>query len=408
MENIKNWVKENRKMHLIAFIIICILIIIGYVFCQNEQKQRILESMNITFNEISEIEYGTKDYDVEKELIKEVKNAKIKDIPNIDTMKIGEQTLQFILVNNGLEKEIDYKIQIKDTKAPEITFKEDKIELTVGDECDIKSNIGNVKDPIDGDIKEIEKASEINKKVTEEYNKLKKEDIKNDTKVAETSLNEFFIEDIQDKDEKNLYLKNCYYIDSKLDTSKSGEYKVDVVAVDRNGLKTEKKYTITVKEKRKTTPSVIQSNHTSTENNSLPYKDSSNHKKGSIQNVMSTANAQVGKKYVLGGRGPDSFDCDGLVLYAFKQNGYAMPSSSRRAGYSIGTDLSNAQAGDIIVTAHHVRLYLGGMNSVQALNPSDGIQSGFDRDLDVWFRCHVYNDPNYSNPIEIIDIRRVR
>lgn len=240
----------NRKILCIVGICIILITIVGYLYCQHVQQQRILDSMNITFNENVEIEYGIKEYDVDKELIKEVKNAKIKDIPKIDTMKIGEQTLQFILVNDGLEKGIDYKIQIKDIKAPEITFKEDKIELTVGGEFYIKSNIESVKDPIDGDIKEDDKILELNRKATEEYNKLKKEDIKNDTKVAEKSLNEFLIEDIQDKDEKNLYLKNCYYINSDIDVSKQGDYKVDVIAVDKNGLKTTKDYKVVVKNKK--------------------------------------------------------------------------------------------------------------------------------------------------------------
>ena len=188
MKKIKDYFMKRKKIcNLGTCIVVFMIAIIGYFYYQNAQKQKALESMKITFNDVTEIEYGTKDYDIEKELVKEVKKAKIKDIPEIDTMKIGEQTLQFILVNEGLEKEIDYKILIKDTKAPEIKFKEDKIELTVGDEFDIKANIESVKDPIDGDIKENDKVLELNKKATEEYNKLKKEDIKNDTKVAEKS-----------------------------------------------------------------------------------------------------------------------------------------------------------------------------------------------------------------------------
>lgn len=353
--------KKNVNRKILCIVGICIILITvgGYLYYQHVQQQRILDSMNITFNENVEIEYGVKEYDIDKELIKEVKNAKIKDIPKIDTMKIGEQTLQFILVNDGLEKEIDYKIQIKDTKAPEITFKEDKIELTVDDEFDIKSNIESVKDPVDGDIKEDDKVLELNKKATEEYNKLKKEDIKNDTKVAETSLNEFFIEDIQDKDEKNLYLKNCYYINSDIDTSKQGEYTVVVIAVDKNGLKTTKDYKVIVKKKEIENSNTVHNNNTSHNitSNHTNSQTTQNSKKG-ISAVINSALSQVGTPYVYGGSTPSGFDCSGLIYWAYNSNGYNIPRSVRSAGYSIGKNLANAQAGDIIVTPGHVSLVI--------------------------------------------------
>ena len=84
-----------------------------------------------------------------------------------------------------------------------------------------------------------------------------------------------------------------------------------------------------------------------------------------------------------------------------------MPNTASVAGYSIGTDLHNAQAGDIIVTPNHVRIYLGGTNSVQAKNPSQGIRSGYDQELAGWFQYYDYGDPNVT-PIQILDIRRVR
>lgn len=399
--------KRKKICILGTCIVVVMIVVMGYFYYRNEQKQKTLESMKITFNDVTEIEYGTKNYDIQKELIKEVKNAKIKDIPKIDTMKIGEQTLQFTLMNDGLEKQFEYKINIVDTKVPVIILKKDLIEITVGDTFDINSNIESIKDIVDGDISFNDKALDINKKATEEYNNLDTKEIKNDTKVTDISLSKFLIEDIQDKKEKNLYLKNCYYFDGTVDVSKTGEYKVNIIAFDKSGLKTIKEFTVAVKEKE---VKQSQRNNTSSNNQGSSSSQSSHTtvKKGSIQDVMNTAKAQVGKKYVAGGRGPDIFDCDGLVLYSFKQNGYSMSTSSRRSGYSIGTDLRSAQAGDIIVTANHVRLYLGGMNTVQAFNPTDGIQSGFDKDIDVWFRCYVYNDPNYSNPIEILDIRRVR
>lgn len=380
MEKIK---KYFRKRKVICIIGTCTIVIViasmGYFYYQNEQKQRILNSMYITFNDVQNIEYGTKDYDVQKELIKEVKNAKIKDIPKIDTSKIGEQTLQFILTQDGLEKEIEYKINIKDTKAPEIKFKKDSIELTVGDEFDSNSNIESVKDIIDGDIAFNEKALEINKKATDEYNKLNVKEIKDDTKVANTLLSEFVIEDIQDKEEKNLYLKNCYYIDGNVDTNKAAEYTIKVIAIDINGLKVEKEYKVTVKEIKQTPNNIINSdssNRTSSNHSSgssLPPAPSV--KKGSKQDIVNTAIAQVGKTYARNTQGPNSFDCSGLIYYAYTQNGWSIPRRVSSGGTKLNS-YAEIQPGDIIYmpSANHVALYIGDYQAVEALNPTQGIQ----------------------------------
>ena len=409
--------KKIKVVSILSVVGILVLCVGGHFIYDNNRKQEIIDKMSISFNDVKEVEYGTKDYDVQKELVKEIKDATLKEVPKIDTSKVGDQVLKFILTQDNLEKEVEYKITIKDTKAPEIKFKEDSIELTVGDEFDIKSNIESVKDIVDGDIKENEEVLELNKKATEEYNKLKKEDIKDDTKVAEKSLNEFLIEDIKDKEEKTLYLKNCYYVDGTVDTEKSDEYTIKVIAIDKNGLKSTGEYKVTVKEKEVEQPqnnnSVGSGGNNYISNGSTSNGGGSNSSggssptKGSISSVIATAQAQVGKPYVAGGRGPSSFDCDGLVLYAFSQNGYSMPSTASVAGYSIGTDLHNAQAGDIIVTPNHVRIYLGGTNSVQAKNPSQGIRSGYDQELAGWFQYYDYGDPNVT-PIQILDIRRVR
>src|SRR5436309_13571890 len=47
------------------------------------------------------------------------------------------------------------------------------------------------------------------------------------------------------------------------------------------------------------------------------------------QTAVNTALAQVGKPYVWGGAGPNSFDCSGLVQYSYKAAGVSLPHSSR-------------------------------------------------------------------------------
>ncbi len=404
MNKIKIWLIENYKACIIGIICVFLLLIVGFMYYQDKQKEKTLESMNIEFKEVKAIEYGNKDFDIQKELIKEVKNAKIKDIPEIDTMKVGEQTLNFVIVKDNLEKEVEYTINIEDTKAPEIKLKNNSIEIMVNDKFDIKSNIESVKDPVDGDISYNEDALEINKKATDEYNKLKKEDINENTKVADRLISDFLIEDIKDKEEKNLYLKDCYCIESDVDTTKNGKYSVKVIAVDKNGLKTTGEYKVVVNEKENKS---VQNNRETSKGNTTTSGKTVSTSKGTIQDVMNTASAQVGKSYVAGGRGPNSFDCYGLVLFAFNQNGYGI-TDLYNAGYSVGKDVSKAQPGDIIITPHHVRLYLGNMRSAQAMNPSQGIRSGYDSQIAGYFQWRG-GDPNFSeDPLKVIDIRRIR
>lgn len=389
---IQNILKNKKAViSILSVVSILVLCVGGYFIYNNNRKQEIIDKMSISFNNVKEIEYGTKDYDIQKELVKEIKDATLKEIPKVDTSKIGEQTLKFILTQDNLEKEVEYKITIKDTKAPEIKFKEDSIELTVGDEFDIKSNIESVKDIIDGDIQENEEVLELNKKATEKYNNLKKEDIKDDTKVAEKSLNEFLIENIQDKEEKTLHLKNCYYVDGTINTEKADEYTIKVVAIDKNGLKTEKEYTITVKEKEveqpKNNTSVSgngsQNNYSangSTSNNNSEGNSSSNSNgsngntgnivKGSKQDIVNTAIAQLGKSYQLGATGPNAFDCSGLIYYAYTQNGWSIPRYPESGGTKI--QYSQIQPGDIIympVSGNgqpHVMLFVGNGQAIEA------------------------------------------
>ncbi len=48
--------------------------------------------------------------------------------------------------------------------------------------------------------------------------------------------------------------------------------------------------------------------------------------------VVAYARAQVGKRYVRGGEGPNSFDCSGFTKRAYARAGLRLPHSSGRPG----------------------------------------------------------------------------
>ncbi len=94
--------------------------------------------------------------------------------------------------------------------------------------------------------------------------------------------------------------------------------------------------------------------------------------------AVAYAKAQIGKSYVFGAAGPDSFDCSGLTMAAWSQAGVSLPHSSS-AQYSSGQHISESelQPGDLVFyysPISHVGMYIGDGQIVNALNPSSGVQ----------------------------------
>lgn len=79
--------------------------------------------------------------------------------------------------------------------------------------------------------------------------------------------------------------------------------------------------------------------------------------------AVQAALTRVGSPYVWGGGGPSSFDCSGLVQWAFQQAGVFLPHSSyalAAGGQSVATN--QMQPGDVVTQysdASHVGIYVG-------------------------------------------------
>ena len=90
------------------------------------------------------------------------------------------------------------------------------------------------------------------------------------------------------------------------------------------------------------------------------------------------AYAQLGKPYAFGADGPDSFDCSGLTMMAWRQAGIALPHSAA-AQYSIGRHVtrSELQPGDLIFRyspISHVAIYVGGGMQIAATHTGSTIK----------------------------------
>ena len=92
--------------------------------------------------------------------------------------------------------------------------------------------------------------------------------------------------------------------------------------------------------------------------------------------------AQVGKTYVLGGNGPDVFDCSGLVQQAYLTAGVRLPrlaSQQRFAGVEVPVD--QLLPGDLLYyqegsspRSGHISMYAGNGLAVEAANPRRGVR----------------------------------
>ena len=94
--------------------------------------------------------------------------------------------------------------------------------------------------------------------------------------------------------------------------------------------------------------------------------------------AVAYAMAQVGKPYVYGASGPSAYDCSGLTMMAWASAGVSLAhSASMQYAATARVSLSDLQPGDLVFfysDIHHVGMYIGGGNFVNAENPSVGIR----------------------------------
>lgn len=193
--------KESLKNKKVRFGIggaIVALIVVGGIVVYESNKITIEYTLNN-----KEVEYGIDQKAIDWDKVSTTNGNKITT-SDFDTKKVGETEVIFTVCLDDTCKDFKQKLEIKDTKNPEIKLKSEKVELTEGDNFDPTSNIESVKDPVNGDIKKSE-----------------------DSKIT----------------------KSGYLINSDVNNKQAGEYTVKITAFDVNGNKAESSYKVTVKEK---------------------------------------------------------------------------------------------------------------------------------------------------------------
>ncbi|MEJ3655708.1 C40 family peptidase [Actinomycetes bacterium KLBMP 9759] len=97
---------------------------------------------------------------------------------------------------------------------------------------------------------------------------------------------------------------------------------------------------------------------------------------GVARAAIGFALGELGKPYVWGATGPNTYDCSGLIMRAFQSAGINLPRVSRQQFYAGGhVPVAQAQPGDLLFyatdpsdpsTIHHVTMYLGNDQMVEA------------------------------------------
>jgi len=97
------------------------------------------------------------------------------------------------------------------------------------------------------------------------------------------------------------------------------------------------------------------------------------------------AKSQLGKKYVWGAEGPNSFDCSGLMQYIFGKVGVKLNRvSADQATQGIKVAKANLVPGDLVFfnginsssgssKISHVGVYIGGNEFIHAANSKRGV-----------------------------------
>jgi cell wall-associated NlpC family hydrolase len=122
-----------------------------------------------------------------------------------------------------------------------------------------------------------------------------------------------------------------------------------------------------------------------------PYTGSSGDLSGTVSAsvaaaALASAESQIGKPYVWAAAGPDSYDCSGLVMWAYAQHGVQLDHWTGDQ-WNEGANVSRAQLrpGDLVffayntsdpATIHHVGMYVGNGQMVDA--PYTGVNVRYD------------------------------
>lgn len=106
-----------------------------------------------------------------------------------------------------------------------------------------------------------------------------------------------------------------------------------------------------------------------------------------VDDLIQRASAELGKPYVWGAEGPDSFDCSGLMQWVYAQVGVRLPRIADQQQKAV-SQVATPRPGDLVFygrPATHVALYIGQGKMIHAPNRNSTVQI-----------ADVYGSPTYG------------
>lgn len=106
-----------------------------------------------------------------------------------------------------------------------------------------------------------------------------------------------------------------------------------------------------------------------------------------VDSLVAYGMSEVGKPYVYGAEGPNSFDCSGLMQFIFGKIGIQLPRTAREQ-QKFATPVADPRPGDLVfynAPATHVGLYLGAGKMLHAPNSRSRVKV-----------ADVYGHPTYG------------
>jgi hypothetical protein len=94
-----------------------------------------------------------------------------------------------------------------------------------------------------------------------------------------------------------------------------------------------------------------------------------------VDDLIAYATTEIGKPYVYGDEGPDTFDCSGLMQWVYSHVGVQLPRTARDQ-QAATAKVSNPSPGDLVFfgsPATHVGLYIGAGRMISAPHPGASV-----------------------------------
>lgn len=136
-------------------------------------------------------------------------------------------------------------------------------------------------------------------------------------------------------------------------------------------------------------PHVLQYYNTESAQNGKCYEEFISSGSRELEDVVELAMGKRGRPYIWGAQGPNSFDCSGLVYWAYKEAGFNHTRTTAQGYYNMSTIINAPSVGDLVffrrgkAEVHHIGIYIGDGKMIHAPRAGDVVKIA-DLNIPYW------------------------